>query len=358
MKKLRDFLLKNFEVIRIIAAVFLAIAIIMIVIACVSNQPGDVLYWFTVGPLTSLRRFGTVIELMIPLCFCGIAWCMCFAVNKFNMAVEGSFFIAGTVTAAIALYTKLPGILMPIAIILCAAVAGGTVTLIPAYIDEKYKANIVVCGIMINFVTLYIGRFFLIHYMKDPTFSYNGTPFFPDNAILTRFIKGTRIHTGVFILLIAVVLIYILLYKTKFGYDMRLSGQNPKFARYSGINTRKSILAAQFICGMLAGIGGAVECMGIYQQLMWETQLGYGFDGMLIAIIAKNNPLAVPFVSFLISYIRAGGDLVNRMTDVPVELVSVIQSLIVIFIAAKALLAGWKHLMLKRKSLEEKEATK
>ena len=209
---------------------------------------------------------------------------------------------------------------------------------------------------MLNYVMLYLGRFLLIHWLKDPTFSYNGTPFFPEAALLTRILPGTRIHTGIFILIAAVLITYVLLYKTKIGYNMRYSGQNAAFARYVGINTRRSILSAQFIGGMLAGIGGAIECMGIYQQLNWEVQLGYGFDGMLIAIIAKNNPLVVPVVAFILSYLRSGGDLVNRMTDVPTELVSVIQSLVVIFIAAKSLLSSVKHRLLIKDSISGKGA--
>ena len=106
--KFRKFFLKYFEAIRIAFAVTLAIVAIMIAIFFVSDQPLDVLYWFTIGPLTSLRRFGTVIELLIPLSFCGLAMCMMFQVNRFNMSVDGAFFIAGSVTAIIALHLDLP----------------------------------------------------------------------------------------------------------------------------------------------------------------------------------------------------------------------------------------------------------
>ena len=121
-----------------------------------------------------------------------------------------------------------------------------------------------------------------------------------------------------------------------------------------GIGPGSICTTRQFIGGMLAGLGGAIECLGIYQQLNWEVQLGYGFDGMLIAIIAKNNPLMVPVIAFILSYIRAGGDLVNRMTDVPTELVSVIQSLVVIFIAAKSLLAFVRHHLLVKDAMSQK----
>lgn len=353
---MRKNIIKYFEAIRVAFAVLLAIGMIMIVIFFVSDQPMDVLYWLVIGPVTTLRRFGTIIELLIPLAFCGLGMCMMFQVNRFNLSCDGAFFIAGSATAILALYRDLPPVIFPALIIAVSALVGGCVTVIPAYINEKYKAHIVVSSIMLNYVLLYLGRFLLIHWLKDPTFSYNGTPFFPEHALLTRIVKGTRIHTGIFILVLAVILTWLLVYKTKIGYNMRYSGQNAEFARYVGIDTKKYILSAQFIGGMLAGMGGAIECMGIYQQLNWEVHLGYGFDGMLIAIIAKNNPAVVPIVAFIISYLRAGGDLVNRMTDVPTEFVSVIQSLVVIFIAARALLAPVRHRLLIRDSMAENGA--
>jgi len=353
---MRKNIIKYFEAIRVAFAVLLAIGMIMIVIFFVSDQPMDVLYWLVIGPVTTLRRFGTIIELLIPLAFCGLGMCMMFQVNRFNLSCDGAFFIAGSATAILALYRDLPPVIFPALIIAVSALVGGCVTVIPAYINEKYKAHIVVSSIMLNYVLLYLGRFLLIHWLKDPTFSYNGPPFFPEHALLTRIVKGTRIHTGIFILVLAVILTWLLVYKTKIGYNMRYSGQNAEFARYVGIDTKKYILSAQFIGGMLAGMGGAIECMGIYQQLNWEVHLGYGFDGMLIAIIAKNNPAVVPIVAFIISYLRAGGDLVNRMTDVPTEFVSVIQSLVVIFIAARALLAPVRHRLLIRDSMAEKGA--
>jgi len=352
--RMRKAAIKYFEAIRVAFAVILAIAMIMVVIFFVSSQPWDVLYWLVIGPVTTLRRFGTVIELLIPLAFCGLGMCMMFQVNRFNLSCDGAFFIAGSATAILALHLNLPPFIFPLVIMIVSGLVGGCVTFIPAYINEKYKAHIVVSSIMLNYVLLYLGRFLLIHWLKDPTFSYNGTPFFPENALLTRIVPGTRIHTGIFILIIAVILTYILVYKTKIGYNMRYSGRNAEFARYVGVDTKKYILSAQFIGGALAGIGGSIECMGIYQQLNWEVQLGYGFDGMLIAIIAKNNPMVVPVVAFILSYLRAGGDLVNRMTDVPTEFVSVIQSLVVIFIAAKALLAPVRHRLLIKDSMEQK----
>lgn len=248
---MRKNIIKYFEAIRVAFAVLLAIGMIMIVIFFVSDQPMDVLYWLVIGPVTTLRRFGTIIELLIPLAFCGLGMCMMFQVNRFNLSCDGAFFIAGSATAILALYRDLPPVIFPALIIAVSALVGGCVTVIPAYINEKYKAHIVVSSIMLNYVLLYLGRFLLIHWLKDPTFSYNGTPFFPEHALLTRIVKGTRIHTGIFILVLAVILTWLLVYKTKIGYNMRYSGQNAEFARYVGIDTKKYILSAQFIGGML-----------------------------------------------------------------------------------------------------------
>ncbi len=176
---MRKNIIKYFEAIRVAFAVLLAIGMIMIVIFFVSDQPMDVLYWLVIGPVTTLRRFGTIIELLIPLAFCGLGMCMMFQVNRFNLSCDGAFFIAGSATAILALYLDLPPVIFPALIIAVSALVGGCVTVIPAYINEKYKAHIVVSSIMLNYVLLYLGRFLLIHWLKDPTFSYNGTPFFP-----------------------------------------------------------------------------------------------------------------------------------------------------------------------------------
>src|SRR5699024_8057618 len=102
------------------------------------------------------------------------------------------------------------------------------------------------------------------------------------------------------------VLLYLLMFKTKFGYEVRISGSNPEFAKYSGINTAKVIILTQVIAGAVAGLGGAVEQMGMYQRFNWQDSPSYAWDGVIIAILSGNNPKLVPFAAFFLAYIRVG----------------------------------------------------
>lgn len=356
--KLRGLLIRNFEAVRIIAAICLSFGAVLITVLFVSDNPPSVLYWFIVGPVSTLRRFGNVIELMIPFVFCGLSVCMMLQANRFNLSSDGAFYIAGAMASIVALNVDAGPVLTPIIVILAGALTGGIVSSVPAVLEVKFGANVVVSSIMLNYVVLYLGRFILLYVVKDPTLSYNASAVFPQDALLTRFIPKTRIHTGLFLALLMVVVIYLLIYKTRTGYEIRLTGRDQGFAKYSGINIVRSVLIAQLIGGLLAGAGGAVEVMGIYQQYRWDALLGYGFDGLLISVLSRNNPRTVLITAFLLAYLRTGADLVNVSTDIPLELITVLQALVVIFVAAQLLLAKVKHRMIVKQFIsggEEKE---
>jgi simple sugar transport system permease protein len=144
-----------------------------------------------------------------------------------------------------------------------------------------------------------------------------------------------------------------MLYRTKMGYAIRIVGQNDNFARYNGININKTILLAQMFGGILAGFGGATEMLGMYTRFQYQALTQYGFDGMLIAIIARNNPATVPLAALFLAYIRTGADIMNRTSDVPLEIISVIQSAIIMLVVAKMFLNKFKHEQIVKNSRAE-----
>lgn len=157
---------------------------------------------------------------------------------------------------------------------------------------------------------------------------------------------------GYLIAIAAVILLYILVYKTKFGYEVRISGSNPEFAKYSGIRTSRVIIMTQVIAGAVAGLGGAVEQMGMYQRFNWQDSPSYAWDGVIIAILSGNNPKMVPFAAFFLAYIRVGADLMSRRSDVQNELVSIIQAVLILFVTAERFMAGWKQREEAKKALK------
>ena len=122
-----------------------------------------------------------------------------------------------------------------------------------------------------------------------------------------------------------------------------MTGFNEKFARFGGINVVKVIILSQIILGLLAGMGGMTEVMGIHRRFNWQNSPGYGWDGVVVAIIGRNHPLLIIAASLFLSYLRVGGQQLNLMSDVPYEMVIVIQSIIILLITAEAFLSQWRY---------------
>ena len=162
-------------------------------------------------------------------------------------------------------------------------------------------------------------------------------------ALLPTIIKGTRVHVGILAAILCAVLVYIFLYKTKWGLQVRATGANSKFAKYSGMSVTKVIILVHVIAGAIAGCGGIVECLGLHKRFEWTALPGYGFDGAMIAMLANNNPLGVIGAAAFVAYLRVGADLVNRFADVPTEMISILQTLIILLISAEKFLHKYKQ---------------
>ena len=125
-----------------------------------------------------------------------------------------------------------------------------------------------------------------------------------------------------------------------------MTGLNAEFAKYSGINTFKVIMIAHLLSGVIAGMGGAIETIGMHKRFEWTMLPGYGFDGALVAMLARNNPIAVIGAALFLAYIRVGADLVARLSDVPAEMIGILQGVIILFISAERFLAHYKQKMI------------
>ncbi len=344
---------RQFEIIRTLAAVGIAMAAAVIIIFIVSKEPVNALYNFIVGPFTSLRRFGNILEMACPLIFTSLAVCVMFQANQFNMIAEGGFFF-GALCAAIAA-VKLPEItgVSVTAALLAGGIGGASLGAVPGILKAKWNTNEFVVSLMLNYVALYLGLYLMNTFIRDTNAGSKVSLKFQEGFRLPNIVPGTRIHLGIVIAALVVILIYLFLYCNKWGYSLRITGQNSKFAEYSGINTFMVILFSQILGGAIAGLGGAVEMMGIYNRFQWSALPNYGFDGITVAIIAKQSPKLVPAAALFLAYLRTGADIMSRSSDVPSEVISVIQALVIVLIAANSFLSGWKHRMLVKQSMNE-----
>ncbi|QUI25044.1 ABC transporter permease [Vallitalea pronyensis] len=333
----------KFEAIRTSLAILIALAIALILIFSVSSQPLEALKEFLYGPIDSVRHFGNVIELAIPLTFTGLAISIMFKAKQFNLGAEGGFFIGAIIAMIVAIQVTLPAGIHPTVAILLGGVAGAIVLCIPAILKVRWGATELVSSLMLNYIAFFIGMYLLNYHFRDPNAGAMYSYKFPKAANLMRLIPKTRVHFGLIIVIVMIILCYYFLYQTKWGYAIRVTGENKRFAEYSGINTAKIIILAQVIGGFIAGMGGATEVLGMYKRFSWQASPGYGWDGVIVAILARNNPALVPIGALFLAYLRVGADQMARSTDVQSEVVAIIQGVIIVLIVADSFLSKYKH---------------
>ncbi len=331
-----------FNFIRTLLAVGIALGLTMVIIMAVSETPGEAISYFIFGPLKKMSRLANVVEAALPLIFTGLAISLIARTGIINLASEGAFYFSGALAALAAVKLDLPPVVLPFVCILVAGVGGVATMLVPVVIRLKYNASEIVASLMFNYVLFYLGSFLIRTFVKDPASGALQSLPFSDNAHLPRIIPGTRIHAGLILATVCVAALWLYLYKSRWGYKMRMVGSNRKFAVYSGISAGAAILIGQGLAGLACGIGGASEMLGMYNAFMWKDLPGFGWDGIIVATLARNNPAMVPLGAFFLAYMRVGADIMTRMTDVPNEIVSIIQGVVIILLVAENFLAGWE----------------
>lgn len=347
---------RSFQLLRTGVSLLIALLAAYLIIFLVSDTPLEAVKIFTLGPFDSLRHFGNLIEAAIPLIFSGLSMAVVFQAGLFNLGAEGIFYISGAAGAALAIFVPMPAGVAPAAVIALGGLIGALVMLIPGFLRAKFQASELVTSLMLNNILLGVGLWMLTNFLRDPTTGSQISYKFQSTAMLPKMITGTRIHLGVVIALICVILTHIFLYHTKWGYEIRMTGLNPDFARYSGISTVRVIILAHLVSGILAGMGGTVETIGLHQRFEWAALPGYGFDGAMIAMLAGNSPLGVVLAALFVAYLRVGADLVARLSDVPTEMVSILQAIIILLVSAERFLHKYRQKWIERGIRHERAA--
>ena len=289
----------------------------------------------------SLKNFCDVLAGMIPIMFTGLATCVMFSANQFNLGSEGGIMLGAFTASLIAVYVKIPGPLLPI-------------VAIPAVLKAKLGVSEMVNSLMLNYIIMYFINYLMNAHLADTSKGITQTYPYQSNAAIPQMIdNGSRLSWGFVIALICCALIWVFMYRTRWGYSIRMAGMNTDFTKYSGLNVVLIIILSQVIGGFLAGMGGGIETLGRYTEYNWSALPGYGWTGITVAILAGNNPAYVPFAAFFMSYLTKGCTLMATNANVPAQLISIIQAVIFVFFAAKQFLAGYRQKLVVQSAREE-----
>jgi len=281
----------------------------------------------------------------IPLLLCGVGLTIAFRAVFWNIGAEGQLLLGAIAAAGVALFSGLPDSLLIPAMFLAGFLAGAAWGLVPAILKAKLGLNDVITTLMMNYVAMYLVEW-LIHGPWKGTqmrgFAY--TDKFPDAARLPL-IPLTRIHWPTLAIGLALALLaYILVTRTRQGFEIRVVGENPEAARFAGISHVKTILLVMLISGGLAGLAGVGEVAGVHGMLRSSAQIsmGYGYTAIIVAWLARRNPLAVILTSLLFGVIMAGGDVIKSSLGLPFQLINVFNGLILFFLIGSEMLMRYR----------------
>ena len=329
-----------FEVGRIVVSMIIAYGLSLLCIALISDEPIEAIRAFALGPFSSKLRFGQLVKKFIPYLMTGSGMCFIYASNRFSTVGDGVFQFSGCMVALVGLAlasTAIPHLIYVVILILLGALVGIAIGFIPAVLREKLQVNEVVIAVMLNYALLYFCNWIVKEKMLDNQLSYTASYLFDDRMHLSTLVARTDIHSGLIIGLVVVLFTSLVFFRTKLGYNIRVCGANPNFARVSGVNMTRSLILAQVLGAMLCGIGGSVEMLGVYDRYIYTALTTNGTDGLLVAVLAKKNPMLIPLGAFLLAYMRTGASILNYTTTIPIEFVDIMQSLLILLVAAKDL---------------------
>lgn len=319
-----------------ILAVFTALVIGALIILASGGDPirGYIGLWE--GALGKPRSLSETVVAATPYIFAGLAVALAFRGGLFNIGVEGQIFI-GSICAAWVGYAipGLPWIIhMPLTL-LAGCLGGALCAGIPGFLKAKIGAHEVITTIMINYIAIFLTNWLVTGPMQDPDTVVPQTRDILPSATLPPLFPDYRVHWGSILVILVAFLVYWLLWKTVLGFEIRTVGASASAAQYAGINVGRNIVITMLFSGALAGAAGAIDVIGLNRYFAPGFSIGYGFDSIAVAVLGRNHPLGVVLAALLFGAMNNGAGLMQLRTQAPIFIISVIQALILMFVAAE-----------------------
>ena len=329
-------------------AVLAAMAIVSFLFASYGVSPLHAYFALFHEPFATLRGFGYALVRTAPLTLIALGTIVSWRSGFGYLGFEGCFVIGAAAASWLALATApgarigpLPAAVFFPAVILFSFIAGALWAGVVGVLRARFGGNEVLISLMMNYVAILFVQYLVSGPMRAPG-GLPETDRLPNATWLPFVIPGTRAHAGILLAIGATVVVWILLRKTALGYELVVTGLSPTAARYAGIDVARRILLAAFLAGGLGALAGAVEVLGAQHRLMDGLSGGIGFVGIIVALLARLNPLAVLPTALLYGGMTVGADAMQRRANVPSSITFILQSLIVLLVLASSLLLRYR----------------
>ena len=315
-----------------------AFAVMLVMIFIMSETPGETIYYFFAGPLTNRYYLGNMFNSAIPLILTGLGIAFAFRSSMFNLGGEGQVYAGGLAATAVALALPAAGAFFGITISLLAAVVTGAVIAgLSGFFKMKWRTDELISSFLISNALIYIVDNFITGPLDDPENNLLVTSKIAEQYWFKKIFLPSNLDISIFFIAIIAVLAFYYLFKTHQGYEMRMCGLNPEFARYGGINVGKYMILPMLWSGAFHGLAGAVAVFGTSHACYKGFSGGMGWNGIAVALIARNNPIAVIPAALFFAYLEAGAKSAMINADVTIEIASIVQSVVFFLITAQAI---------------------
>ena len=342
--------------ISLLLSVVLAFAIGAVILAIAGFSPGKAYLAMLNGAFSSARHIGDLLEYAMVLCLCGLACVLGARVGIFNVGGEGQLLLGAIAACQVGVWLDglTPWLVLPLAA-LAAMAAGGLYALIPGVLKVKVKVNEVITTIMLNTV----AASFCQYLAKGPWKNANKNMVAATEQLNARYwfgglIGGSNLSTAILAAAVLALVIWYVMQKTSRGYEMKLTGQNERFARFIGIRTDRLVLVCMLLSGALCGLVGMFRVYGAEHLFRDSISRDYYFEGLMVAMIARYQPLAVVFLSLFFAALKIGAQGMELAAGVPNQIYLIIQTVVIFLMAAESGLFG----ALQKRVSKGKEAEK
>ncbi|EJL29364.1 ABC transporter permease [Brevibacillus sp. BC25] len=299
------------------------------------------------GAFGSFYFFTSTLARATPIMLIALGLSLAFRAGVFNLGAEGQMVLGAVSAALVAIYLPAPGMIKIVAGIFAGMAVGGFWALLPGFMEARFRIPLLISTLLFNYIAVLFASYLVTEPFRDRSGSaaLAQTVMLEKSAWLPKLFAGMSVHAGFLFAIVAALLLFWVLRFTPFGYEVKMLGQNSLFAQYGGINRIRVMLTGIFASGGLAGLAGTVEVMGAHYRFVDGalTVPGFAWTGLMAALLANSHPLGIIVTSILLAAFQTGAMGVERNTDVPLELASVIQAVLILFISAKFSYDWWKR---------------
>jgi general nucleoside transport system permease protein len=318
-------------------AVAVALALGAIIILMVDESPAKVFVTLVRGAFGDQAKIAGTLLQTTPILICGVAACVGLRGGMFNVGIEGQLFLGGFAAALVGFALPLPPGLHMIVALVVAVLAGAAWVSIPAYFRTRYNTNEVVSTILSNYVAVLLTSYFTIFLFKRPG-GWSETPPILPSAYLPEIFSFSRLNWGLVVGLVLALAVAWFFRHTARGYSASTVGSAPKFAEYGGIDVKRQGFVVLLASGAIGGLAGGVETLGVHHRFMEGFAPGFGFDGLIAALLANGSPIGTIFTALFFGALRSGSLLLEVDTNASREIITVIQALIILSVSAQVLM--------------------